>query len=481
MNYSELIRKKKILVAGDVMLDIYYSGKTDRISPEAPVPVFAPKSRRTVLGGAANVAANIASNRQEVYLAAAVGDDEGGRTFLNMAQTLNIHTDYIITSASRRTTVKTRYLAQNSQQIFRVDEEDTDPLTAEEEKAVLDGLLPAIQEFDMIVISDYLKGFLTERLLHTVISEAKDRNVKVLVDVKDPDYKKYADAYLLKPNLKELQALTKRSLRSPEDIAQAAAFLCQDAGTEYVLATCGGKGMVLADKSGNSFSFDCISKTVYDVTGAGDTVIAFLAVMMANGIELLESVRVANVAAGVQVSKLGTSTVYLEEVDAELKAMESGDCLTDKRLCYEYACVLHKKFKNQKIVLTNGGLDIIHTGHISYLQQAAKLGDILVVAVNSDDSVKRLKGKERPVNGEDDRCEVLAAMEFIDFVVVFGQDTPAELIAQIRPDVLVKGGDYTPDQVVGKDIVEAYGGRVEIIPFVQGKSSTNIINRIKNE
>ncbi len=481
MNYSELIRKKKILVAGDVMLDVYYSGRTSRISPEAPVPIFTQKSKRLVLGGAANVAANIVANDQEVYLAAAVGDDDNGRLFMEMAGKLNIHMDYVVTVSGRKTTTKTRYLAQNSQQIFRVDEEDTDPIPESAESDVLGRLLSKVREFDMIVVSDYLKGFLTEEILHSIIEEAKRSNVKVLIDVKDANYNKYSNAFLLKPNLKELQDLTKRRVRTLEEIAEAAVYLCQDAGTEYVLTTCGGQGMILADKSGNSFHIDCTAKTVYDVTGAGDTVIAFLAIWMANGIDLRESVRIANVAAGIQVSKLGTSTVYLDEVDAELRAMEIGECLANKRIRFQDACNLHEKFKNQKIVFTNGCFDIIHTGHIRYLQQAAKLGDILIVAVNSDDSVRRLKGEERPINGEDDRCEVLAAMEFIDFVVVFEQDTPAELIERIRPDVLVKGGDYTPDQVVGKDIVEAYGGKVEIIPFVQGKSSTNIINRIKND
>lgn len=481
MKCSDLIQKKKILIAGDVMLDVYYNGRTNRISPEAPVPIFTQKSRRVVLGGAANVATNVAANMQEVYLTAVVGDDDNGRLFCNMALEAGIKLDYLITDKSRKTTTKTRYLAQNSQQIFRVDEEDTDSISSDLEDELLERLLPHIRDFDVIVVSDYLKGFLTERVLHEITNRARLEDVKVFIDVKDSNYHKYDHAFLLKPNQKELQDLTKRRVQTIEEIAEASAYLCKDADVEYVLTTCGGQGMVLADKHGKTLHVDCTSKTVFDVTGAGDTVIAFLSIWMANGISLEESVRIANIAAGIQVSKLGTSVVYLSEIDKEMKSMETGSCLSNKRMEFGEACELHKRFKNQKIVFTNGCFDIIHTGHIRYLQQAAALGDILIVAVNSDDSVKRLKGPERPINGQEDRCEVLAAMEFIDFVVIFEQDTPAELISAIKPDVLVKGGDYTPDQVVGKDIVEAYGGRVEIIPFVQGKSSTSIIHKIRQD
>ena len=473
------IKSKKILVIGDVMLDKYFLGEVKRISPEAPVPVFRKRSERSVLGGAANVAANLVAAKQTVSVMSIIGDDDEGKIINQYFCDQEIDSSLIIT-INRETTVKTRFLASNNQQVLRLDSEDTTPISKEECSKLLSMLMDRISDFDVILLSDYLKGLLTPDFTQGVLQMAAAKGIPAIIDVKDPHIEKYHGAYLLKPNLKEIRDLTGMPARTDEEIIEAAEVLRKNCGCKYVLCTCGARGMVLVGENHQPFFIASEGREVFDVSGAGDTTISYLAACMANGFEMNDAVMIANYAAGIQVGKLGTSSVYLQEIRDYLSNKDDG---TYHKILHNEEDILsfRENHADKKVVFTNGCFDILHVGHKRYLQQASTLGDILIVGVNSDASVKRLKGPDRPVNCEQDRMEMLCAMGFIDYVVLFEEDTPYELIKKIQPDVLVKGGDYAPDQVVGKDIVEARGGRLELIKFVDGKSTTNIIKKINTK
>lgn len=477
MRYLSTIKSKSILVVGDIMLDNYYMGDIKRISPEAPVPVFRKKSERSVLGGAANVAANLVAANQKASIMSIIGDDECGRSLLSLFQEKNVGTELLETTF-RQTTQKTRFLAGNNQQVLRLDIENTAPISKTLCEQLLNKLTQHIEEYDLILLSDYLKGLLTYDFTQGIIKLANKQRIPVIVDVKDPSVYKYKGATLLKPNQKELHDLTGMPVETDDEIVRAAESLRKQCDCLYVLCTCGAKGMVLVDGKTEPFFLPAEAREVYDVSGAGDTTIAYLAASMANHIEMREAIKIANYAAGIQVGKVGTSSVYLNEVRAYLANEDTGSF--HKILSRDNLVTFREENKDKKIVFTNGCFDILHVGHKRYLEQASALGDVFIIGVNSDASVRKLKGPNRPVNTEQDRMEILSALGFVDYVVLFDEDTPYELIKKVQPDVLVKGGDYTADQVVGKDIVEARGGRVELIQFVEGKSTTNIINKINN-
>ncbi len=475
MNNLNNIQSKNILVIGDVMLDTYYMGDVKRISPEAPVPVFKKKAERSVLGGAANVAANLVAAGQNVFMMAMVGNDEVGKKLKNIFEEQGINTDLIL-SFNRHTTEKTRFLASNNQQVLRLDVEDTDPLSDSDCEQLISMLEKRIGEFDLVLLSDYLKGLLTYNFTQAVIHNANEQNIPVIIDVKDMKSEKYAGATLLKPNLRELRDLTGRRAETEEEIVAASEELRKQRNVSYVLTTCGGRGMVLVG-DGEPYFIPAFGREVFDVTGAGDTTIAYLGTCMVNGMNIRESVDIANLAASIQVSKVGTSSVFWSEIRSRLANQPKA---SDQKIISGKAINnFRKDHKDQKIVFTNGCFDILHVGHIRYLQEAARLGDVLIVGLNSDASVKRLKGPERPINTGAERAEMLSALGFIDYVAIFEEDTPLELIKKIQPDVLVKGGDYKPDEVVGKKEVEERGGMLVLIPFVEGKSTTSTIERIK--
>lgn len=469
------IQRKNILVIGDVMIDTYFSGDVKRISPEAPVPVFRKKTERSVLGGAANVAANLVAAGQQVSVMAMVGNDENAVKLRNIFQDNGINTDLIV-SLDRKTTEKTRFLADNNQQVLRLDVEDTMPLSSEDCKCMINQLEAIIKQFDLILLSDYLKGLLTYEFTQGILQMAKTKGIPAIIDVKDPKIEKYKDAFLLKPNKKELNELSGMPVDSDEEIIAASEVLKEECKCKYVLTTCGARGMVLVG-DGDPYFVESVGREVFDVSGAGDTTIAYLATCMVNGMPIREAVDLANFAAGIQVSKVGTSSVYWNEIRDYLASEK--DQIMNKMLSETTIHSFRKDHAGKKIVFTNGCFDILHVGHVRYMQEASKLGDILVVGLNSDSSVRRLKGPERPVNNEIDRAEILSSLGFVDYVAIFDEDTPYNLIKTIKPDVLVKGGDYKPADVVGRDIVEANGGKLVLIPFVEGKSTTSIINRIK--
>lgn len=471
------IRKKNILVAGDAMLDSYFFGEVSRISPEAPVPVFRKKTDKSVLGGATNVAANLIAANQNVSMMSMVGDDNNGQQILDLLAKKKVKSELVLT-LPRKTTLKTRFLAANHQQVMRLDVEDTNPITKTRSDELLKKLMGVIDQFDLILLSDYMKGFLTRDLCQGMIKMAVAHNIPVIVDVKDPNYGKYYGATLLKPNLGELRMLTGLNAQTDEEIVSASEELRKRSQCQYILTTLGARGMVLVGDGAPYFVKSKV-REVFDVSGAGDTTIAYLATCMASGFSIRDSVDFANLAAGIQVGKVGTSSVSIEEV----RMAFDNECFRNSRkmLSWEESAVLRAEKSDKKIVFTNGCFDILHVGHIRYLKQASELGDLLVVGLNSDESVKRLKGFDRPVNSEKDRAEMLSALGFVDYVVVFEEDTPYNLIKAIQPDVLVKGGDYKPEDVVGRDIVESRGGKVQILPFVEGKSTTSIINKINKK
>lgn len=460
---------KKILIVGDMMLDIYHSGQVKRMSPEAPVPVLhLTEPDRCIPGGACNVAMNVRASGHDVYLAGITGLDEKGDTLLSQLQQADIDTS-LVQRADVDTIIKARFISDNNQQLLRADTEDPSDIEAHtDHQRMYDAIKEVLPDIDLIVISDYLKGLLTADFTQSLIRLASDHGLKTLIDVKDPVTDKYAGAWLLKPNRSELGYMTHMPVSTTDEIADSAARLRADTGCEYVLTTCGADGMVLTDRDG-SLHILAYGQDVYDITGAGDTVIAYLAAGVADGMDLKGAAELANRAAGIGVSKPGTAAVSRSEVtetqlDAPGKTATRTSPTPSERV----------------VVFTNGCFDILHVGHKRYLEQARALGDKLIVGVNSDDSVRRLKGPDRPINTAADRVEMLSALKCVDEVIIFDEDTPYELISRLHPDIIVKGGDYRVDEVVGRDIVESYGGRVEIIPYVEDKSTTAIIDRIKN-
>lgn len=468
------IARKSFLVIGDIMVDEYIIGEVNRISPEAPIPVFKYKSKKSVLGGAANVASNLSNNKQDVYVMSVIGSDGAGDQVIRLLEMNNINTQLILKDDSRKTTVKTRLLADNNQQVVRIDKEDTNYINKELEQKFIEMIKRNINKFNIVLISDYNKGLLTKKLTQSIIKICNNHKIAVIVDPKDKNIGKYKNSTLVKPNKKELQYFTNRIIENEEDLIKASLWLKNKLNLKYLLVTRGHEGMTYFSEDNSYHTIHTQAKEVYDVTGAGDTVLAFIGLAFANNIKGLDAIKIANIAAGIKVEKMGTSVVTIDEVNSKLNICES------KIKNREEIKLISKELreKGKKIVFTNGCFDILHSGHVTYLRQAKNLGDILIVGLNSDDSIKRLKGQNRPINKEIDRALLLESIEYVDYLVIFNEDTPYELIKLIKPDILVKGGDYFPEDVVGKEFVESYGGQVKILPYVEGKSSTKIIEKI---
>lgn len=452
---------KRILVIGDVMLDTYHFGDVSRISPEAPVPVFLEKNRTRVSpGGAANVAINVAAIGVPVDLFSAIGNDHAGDELLYLLKEAKIDTASISILENRCTTNKIRYIAQNNQQIMRSDIEDS----SEIDSCIFEDTFRKIEKnigcYGLFLISDYKKGLLSVTFTQKIIDIAMRHGVPVYVDVKDSNIKKYSGATLLKPNRKELSDLTGMPVKTMEEVEKAAVGLCCKADCSYVLTTLGAEGMMLVDRSHKLKTIQSVAREVYDVTGAGDTSLAYLAAEIIHGHDIEYAMEISNIAAGIQVGKVGTSVVYPEEVKLEFSKQQYG---------------------GEKTVFTNGCFDILHAGHVTYLKKARELGDRLIVGINTDASVRRLKGDSRPVNSLEDRMVVLSELNCVDDVIPFDEDTPLNLIMKVHPDVLVKGADYTIENIVGADYVMSYGGEVRTIPLLDGRSTTGIINKMKGE
>ncbi len=464
----------RIAVVGDVMLDRYLFGDVSRISPEAPVPVHRVTGERSVLGGAANTAANLATLSTHVSLFGACGNDENGVRFLSLCEESGISAGGILTREQVSTITKIRILGAR-QQMLRLDFEEKQPLSAEEETATLAALQKAAAEgLSAVILSDYGKGFLSDTMIQSVIALGNAHHIPVLIDPKGADWTKYTGAFALTPNAKELsEALGAPLPNTDEDITRAGKFLRDKYKLTYLFVTRSEKGITAIGEKEIIHS-PAAARDVFDVSGAGDTVMAVMAASAAAALPLPDALRLANTAGGIAVSRVGTYPVKQEElIDAWETKAPAPDFAPDT---WETAAEKIRAWqaRGETVVFTNGCFDILHRGHITYLAQARALGDRLVIGVNSDDSVRRLKGPTRPVNSETDRTLLLAALRFVDEVVIFGEDTPEALLAKLRPDILVKGGDYKKEDVKGAESA----GRVEILPFVDGCSTTGIIKKI---
>ncbi len=460
----------RIIVIGDVMLDRYWSGQALRISPEAPVPVVKVKSVEDRIGGAGNVALNIAKLGGKVTLLGVVGDDAESKILRELLEAEGVVCDFVV-EQSLRSICKLRVMAQH-QQLIRLDFEDT-PIKFDQD-ALKTALIRHFPQNDVVVFSDYGKGTLAD--VSAYIIAARQAGVKVLVDPKGVDYQRYAQADLITPNLAELQAVVGVCENDQQLIEKGRALLAQHQ-IPTLLLTRGEAGMTLIEHD-QVHSLPAQAKDVFDVTGAGDTVIAVMALGVSLNMPLVEAMYLANLAGGIVVGKLGTSTVSLQELARAMHGDRDSlyGVVSEEELVKIFA---RAKAHDEKIIMTNGCFDLLHAGHVAYLEQAKVLGDRLCVAVNSDASVKQLKGESRPINGLQERMTVLAALACVDWVVAFTEETPERLYCALLPNVLVKGGDYSPEQVVGGDCVIKAGGEVKILQFVDGQSTTAMINKAR--
>ena len=468
------VKLNKVLVVGDLLVDRYWIGDTNKISPEAPVPVVLVKDSFEKLGGAGNVAANVCSLGSDSCLMGEIGPDSDGDKFLALCDDPPIATE-ILRNPIRKTIVKHRIVSQG-QQLLRADFEPD--LEETDSSALLNAFSKRVEAYDVIVISDYGKGGVKDA--RALIARAKECGKKVLVDPKGEDFSKYSGADLVTPNLKEFEAIVGKS-DNPETLVSSARKMLIDYKFGALLITRGCNGMTLVTKT-EDYSFSARSQEVFDVTGAGDTVCAAIAVLWVDEVSMPVACEMANIAAGIVVNKFGVATVTLEEVRVELTLHNSP--ISERFVTTDLdtlSALIKVRSKGFKVVMTNGCFDILHIGHIRYLNEAKALGDILVVAINDNASVARLKGKDRPINDLHSRVHLLEALRCVDYVIPFSEDTPERLIAEISPDILVKGGDYEVENISGADFVLANGGEVKTLSLIEGYSTSAVIEKLSRQ
>lgn len=469
-------RGHRVLVVGDLMLDRYITGSVGRISPEAPVPVLRHGGERRVAGGAANVARNLVGLGLDVSVAGVCGDDAEGAALRSLLADEGIDGAALLTDASRPTTCKTRVIG-NRQQMLRIDSERVAPLA--DAAALIQAVDERMESADVLLLSDYAKGVLLGDTCAALIAAAAARGLPVLVDPKGRDFGRYRGATLLTPNRAELALAVGADDGNLSELLQEADRLRAELGLSELVVTLGELGMALLDETG-TVRVAATAREVFDVSGAGDTVIATLAAGLAVGLDPVDRAHLANLAAGVVVGHMGTAAIRRDELLAAMNgeaALEQAAKVRD--LESMRAQVARWRAAGERVVFTNGCFDLLHVGHVSYLERARRCGQRLVVGLNSDRSVRALKGPERPLIGEQDRARVLAALASVDGVVLFDTDTPLELILALKPDVLAKGADYREDEVVGAHEVKSWGGQVALVPLVEQKSTTGIIERMR--
>ena len=464
------LQARSILVIGDVMLDRFVDGKVNRLSPEAPVPVLELARESVMPGGAANVACNLAGLGCDVRLLSVSGNDPAGRTLAQLLGT-NLSVDFHqIIDKDRPTTTKTRFRA-DGQQVLRVDEEVTTPVGHATAEQLLATFTDAVRSVELVVLSDYAKGAVSPNIVRQVIDIARKAGKPVVTDPKLADFSIYSGSTMLTPNLGELRSATGLTGDALEDVAEAAAKLARRHDIGSVLVTLSARGMLLVNKDGSWTHNPAKTLEVFDVSGAGDTVIAMIGAALAGGMSDAEAVKLANIAAGVVVAKSGTAAACPGEIISMAGAIPP-------RLEQHQLAALCEDWRKDghRIGFANGCFDLLHPGHLHLLKTAASSCDKLVVGLNSDESVRRLKGETRPIQNEDQRAAVLSQLPFVDGVACFGEDTPLELITALQPDIIFKGGDYTAETVVGADIAAARGGDVVIVPTLGSHSSSAIID-----
>ncbi|HET6884478.1 MAG TPA: D-glycero-beta-D-manno-heptose 1-phosphate adenylyltransferase [Pirellulales bacterium] len=484
--------RPSVLVVGDLILDRYTFGNAERVSQEAPVILLRADQREARLGGAANVCNLLRGLDAVVTCAGVIGHDRDGELIRRLSNEVGVDTSAVFSDPSRPTTVKERFIGRaqgrHPHQMLRVDSEVRDPISPAIERQVLDALVGRLDAFDVVLISDYSKGVCTGSLLRQLIGRARQAGVPVLVDpIRSHDYSCYRGATSMTPNRLEAEMATGVRIETAADAFQAAGKLRRDLDLELGIVTLDRDGMALVDRDGTASVFPTRPRAVYDITGAGDMALAMIGVALAAKIAPAMALQLANVAAGLEVEKVGVAVIPREEVRQrivdEMRTAEHDGRPTrlpgplDKILPLDRlaAVVAEHEQAGRKIVFTNGCFDLLHVGHVSYLAEARALGEVLVVGVNSDASVRQLKGPTRPVIAERDRMTMLAALSAVDYVIVFDEPTPHRLLERLRPDVLVKGGTYRPDEVVGHEIVTAYGGEVCVVGLVDGVSTTKIV------
>lgn len=465
-------KKAKILVIGDLMLDHYLWGKCERISPEAPVQIVDIERETTILGGAGNVVNNLISFGAEVGVISVVGEDNIAEELKEMLLKKGVEIN-LISEKGRKTTKKSRVIASN-QQVIRVDKESREDISKISQEKLFSILEEKIDNYQTILLSDYNKGVLTKELTEKIISFVNYKNKKILIDPKGEDYSKYRGAYLLTPNRKEASIASKIEIKDRKSLKKAIKKLKKELNLRVSIITLSEEGIALFDKKLQIFP--TLAKEVFDVTGAGDTVLASLAFALTLENSIEEAIKFANLSAGVVVGKIGSATATIEEIEEYQSRLNKSSGNSHIKSFEEIEKIVKDlKSRGKKIIFTNGCFDILHIGHIKYLEEAKSYGDVLILGLNSDNSVRRLKGENRPINREYERAYILGALEVVDFVVIFGEDTPYNLIKIIKPDILVKGGDYKDKKIVGSDVAK----EVRLVDFVEGKSTTNIIKKIQ--
>lgn len=470
--------KCNLLVVGDLMLDEYLWGDVDRISPEAPVQVVSVKEENYTLGGSGNVANNLIALGAKVSLAGVIGSDRYGHLLLGKLNELGINTEGVVEEPERPTTRKTRIISGN-QQVLRIDRETKKDISQQTLDVILNYIKRVIPAVDLVLISDYGKGLITAALLNSLTAIVKKHKKISIADPKGRDFLKYSDVSLLTPNKKETSLASGIEIVDESTLIKAGNWILETVKTEKLLITCGKDGMVLFERNKKPYYITAQTRQVFDVSGAGDTVIAVLGLAVASGASFAKAASIANTAAGIVVSKVGTSTVSKNEL---LSALTPGcDYASTKHISFsELPAVVQKlKADNKKIILTNGCFDLLHSGHVMLLSASKKLGDVLVVAIDDDESVSSLKGPGRPIISEKERISILCALDSVDYVVVFSSKQLNKIIEIIRPAVLTKGSNYIFEDVIGRELVERCGGRIMLIPITNNISSSSIINDIK--
>lgn len=470
------IAKVRILVIGDLILDHYIRGTTERTSPEAPVPVVLYQNEEKIPGGAANVARNIAAAGATACCLGAVGGDTEGNELVSRLESLGIDCDGIVRMAGRPTTVKTRIVSQN-QQMLRLDREDNSPVAPETQEQVIAFCRAAIPQCQAVIVSDYAKGLLTAHVLEEVIACARSNGVPTLVDPKGRDYARYHGVHALTPNAREAFEATGCPTTDTEGLAAAAAGIRYITACSLVTITRGAQGLALFEGANPPVYVKATAREVFDVTGAGDTFIAYLAMGLAAGLSAEQAARLANAAAGVVVGKSGAATVSA----TELRAALAPGTLARKLRTPDQLETLGNELRaaGKRIVFTNGCFDFIHAGHVAFLQQARALGTTLVLATNDDAMITKLKGEPRPIIRQNQRESLLAAIEAVDYIVSFSDPTPHQLIRNLKPDILVKGSNYSVAEVEGHEIVEGYGGKIVLLDPMEGISTRDLLSHHK--
>lgn len=475
----ETLGQSRVLCIGDLMLDRFVYGVVERTSPEAPIPVLRMEKEHVMLGGVGNVVRNIVSLGASACLISIVGDDEVGRKLTSMIGEEPQVEPYLLVERDRLSTSKTRYLA-GGQQLLRTDRETTEPIAAPSQQNLLQIATESLTTCDAVVLSDYSKGVLTDEVLTALIGRARTAEKPVVIDPKGRDFGRYRGATVITPNRRELAEASGKPAETDNEIAATACALIESCEVEAVLVTRGREGITIVEAEGRVTHLPAQTKTLFDVSGAGDTVVATFAAALGQGVPMAEAAQLANIAGGIVVGKTGTAAAEAWELTRAIHATGVADP-ESKILPLPKAAerVTEWRREDARIGFTNGCFDLLHPGHVALLREAKGQCDRLVVGLNSDDSVRLLKGPDRPIQLESARADVLASLEMVDLVVIFGDDTPMTLLESLRPDLLAKGADYTLDEVVGADFVRSYGGKVVLVPITPEYSTTETIAKLR--